>query len=69
MTEITRYFDLLPDSSLKRDYQKMLDTGDPVEKTRLQKDACDYQCKRSLGNHGASPDQVQQVADGGRRVD
>lgn len=35
-SEITRYFDLLPDSSLKRDYQKMLDTGDPVEKTRLQ---------------------------------
>jgi len=35
-SEITRYFDLLPDSSLKTDYQRMLVSTDPVEKDRLQ---------------------------------
>ena len=38
------------------------------EEARLQKDAYGYQSKRSLGNDGPSPDQVQQVADGGRCV-
>ncbi|TNF45549.1 hypothetical protein EP232_05710 [bacterium] len=37
-SDITRYFDLLPDSSLKKDYQRMLDVEDPVEKDRLQRE-------------------------------
>jgi hypothetical protein len=37
-SEITRYFDLLPDSPLKTDYQRMLEIEDPAEKDRLQKE-------------------------------
>lgn len=36
-SEISRYFELLPDGPLRRRYQKMLDTADSVEKQQLQK--------------------------------
>lgn len=35
-SEITRYFELLPDASLKRAYRQMLSVTDQEEKTRLQ---------------------------------
>ena len=35
-SEITRYFELLPDSSLKRAYKEMLATEDPASKERMQ---------------------------------
>ena len=35
-SQITRYFELLPDSPLKQSYQDMLATTDPQEKERLQ---------------------------------
>jgi hypothetical protein len=35
-SEITRYYELLPDSPLKHTYQQMLATDDPAAKTRLQ---------------------------------
>ncbi len=35
-TEITRYFEMLPDSPLRSAYQKMQATLDPEERTRLQ---------------------------------
>jgi hypothetical protein len=35
-TEITRYFEMLPDSPLKESYTKMLATSDAAEKTKLQ---------------------------------
>ncbi|MCH8026548.1 MAG: hypothetical protein IID63_00335 [candidate division Zixibacteria bacterium] len=35
-TEITRYFEMLPDSSLKESYTKMLALSDSAEKTKLQ---------------------------------
>ena len=35
-SEITRYFELLPDSPLKRAYTEMLATADPAEKARMQ---------------------------------
>ncbi len=35
-SEITRYYELLPDSSLKQVYADMLATADPVVKTRMQ---------------------------------
>ena len=35
-SEITRYFELLPQSELKRAYQEMLAATDPAEKTRRQ---------------------------------
>ncbi len=35
-SDITRYFELLPDSPLKQEYQHMLQTSDPAEKARLQ---------------------------------
>jgi len=34
--EITRYFELLPESPLKRDYREMMSTADPVERARRQ---------------------------------
>jgi len=37
-SEITRYFELLPDSPLKESYSAMLTTSDPVEKAKLQDD-------------------------------
>ena len=36
-SEISRYFELLPDGPLRQRYQKMLDTADSVEKQELQK--------------------------------
>ena len=35
-TEITRYFELLPETPLKRAYRDMLTADDPVEKARMQ---------------------------------
>lgn len=35
-SEITRYYDLLPESALKRDYTEMLATTDPAAKARMQ---------------------------------
>jgi hypothetical protein len=35
-SEITRYYELLPESSLKRTYRQMLETVDPTAKTELQ---------------------------------
>ena len=35
-SEITRYFDLLPNAPLKRAYGEMLATGDPGQKVRMQ---------------------------------
>ncbi len=35
-SEITRYYELLPESPLKRTYQQMLETTDPAAKDRLQ---------------------------------
>lgn len=35
-SEITRYFDMLPDSPLKEAYANMLSMSDPAEKTKLQ---------------------------------
>ena len=35
-SEITRYFEMLPDSALKDSYTKMLATSDPAEKSKLQ---------------------------------
>ncbi|MCK5803731.1 MAG: hypothetical protein KAI66_12900, partial [Lentisphaeria bacterium] len=35
-SEITRYYELLPDSPLKKSYLKMLATTDPAEKARMQ---------------------------------
>lgn len=35
-SEITKYFEMLPDSSLKRAYEKMLQPCDPAEKDRQQ---------------------------------
>jgi len=35
-SEITRYFELLPDSSLRNNYHEMLNTADPVERIRRQ---------------------------------
>ena len=37
-SEITRYYELLPESELKTKYLKMTESSDPVEKDRLQKD-------------------------------
>ncbi len=37
-SEINRYFELLPESPLKKDYLEMLATEDPVEKERMQGD-------------------------------
>jgi hypothetical protein len=35
-SEITRYYELLPESPLKQDYRQMLETADPTAKTRLR---------------------------------
>ncbi len=35
-SEITRYFEMLPDGELKQNYLTMLSAGDPVDKARLQ---------------------------------
>ncbi len=35
-SEITRYFEMLPDSPLKQSYLEMLATSEPTEKTRMQ---------------------------------
>jgi hypothetical protein len=35
-SEITRYFELLPDSPLKREYREMLATADPAERLKRQ---------------------------------
>ncbi|MFC1574434.1 hypothetical protein ACFL30_04550, partial [Candidatus Latescibacterota bacterium] len=35
-SEITRYYELFPDSPLKNDYVSMLNTYDPLEKARMQ---------------------------------
>jgi hypothetical protein len=35
-SEITRYYDLLPESELKQDYRHMLSAGDPADKARRQ---------------------------------
>jgi hypothetical protein len=37
-SEITRYYDLLPESDLKRDYRDMLTASDPAEQARRQED-------------------------------
>lgn len=37
-SEITRYYDLLPDSDLKNRYHQMLDTSDPKEKEAIQEE-------------------------------
>jgi hypothetical protein len=35
-SEITRYFDLLPESTLKQSYRQMLETADPTARNRMQ---------------------------------
>ena len=37
-SEISRYYELLPDSPLKRAYSRMLATADPADKARMQAD-------------------------------
>ncbi|MCK5352769.1 hypothetical protein KAJ77_09310, partial [bacterium] len=37
-SEITRYYELLPESELKAKYRQMTESDDPAEKERLQKD-------------------------------
>jgi hypothetical protein len=37
-SEITRYYDLLPESELKAKYRQMTEAGNPVEKERLEKE-------------------------------